>query len=120
MNLFTYGTLMDSAVWARVALEPCASQPAVLHGYEARRLRGETFPGLVECEGAITPGQLYESVGTAALARLDDYEGDIYTRVCVTVLLASGATTPAEVYLLRPEHRGMVLKEHWLPPGVDP
>ena len=120
MNLFTYGTLMDPAVWARVAQEPCASQPAVLHGYEARRLRGETFPGLIKCKGTSTPGLLYESVSAAALARLDDYEGDIYTRVRVTVMLASGATTPAEVYLLRPEHSGMVLEEYWLPPGVDP
>ncbi len=120
MNLFTYGTLMDPAVWMRVALEPCARQPATLPGYEARRLRGETFPGLVKCAGATTPGLLYESVSAAARARLDDYEGDIYMRAEVAVTLENGATAPAEVYLLLPEHSGLVLPDKWLPPSVAP
>ena len=117
MHLFTYGTLMDAAVWSRVAGEKCVSGGAVLHGYEARRLRGVTFPGLVECEGAVTPGLVYWNVSAEALARLDAYEDDFYGRVAVPVRLEDGSTLTAEVYLILPTHREAVLPEKWLPPA---
>ena len=116
MNLFTYGTLMDPAVWARVAQEECPTERVVLHGYEARRLHGVTFPGLIEAPGCATPGLLYRGVSTAALARLDAYEDDFYVRVPLILLAESGPET-AEVYLILPEHRSLVRDESWQPPG---
>ena len=115
MDLFAYGTLMDPAVWSRVAQEKCDNRSAVLHGYEARRLRDVTFPGLVECEGGITTGLVYFDVSAAALARLDAYEDDFYERVPVPVVLEDGATLIADTYLMRPAHRDVVLPAKWLP-----
>ena len=115
MHLFAYGTLMDPAVWSRVAQEKCDSRPAVLHGYEARRLRDVTFPGLVECEGATTPGIVYLDVSAEALARLDAYEDDFYERVPVPVVLENSTTLMAETYLVLPANREVVLAEKWLP-----
>ena len=116
MNLFTYGTLMDPAVWARVAQEECPTERAVLHGYEARRLREVTFPGLIEAPGCETPGLLYRGVSAAAMARLDAYEDDCYLRVPLTILTEIGCPETAEVYLIAPAHRSLVLDERWLPP----
>ena len=116
MDLFAYGTLMDADVWSRVAQEKCESRPAVLHGYEARRLRGVTFPGLVECEGGITPGLIYFDVSAPALARLDAYEDDFYERVPLPVMLENGSKLMAETYLMLPGNRDVVLEEKWLPP----
>ena len=116
MHLFTYGTLMDAAVWRRVAQEDAATRRAVLCGYEARGLRGVTFPGLVECEGAVTPGLLYLDVSAPALRRLDAYEDDFYIRVEVAVETEDGARVPAQVYLMHPDHRGIVMPERWQPP----
>lgn len=117
MHLFTYGTLMDAAVWARVAREKCGSRRAVLRGYEARQLRGVTFPGLVECEGADTPGLVYLNVSAAALARLDEYEDDFYERVPVPVILDDGTSLTADVYLIKSAYRDVVLTKRWEPPA---
>ena len=117
MHLFTYGTLMDAAVWSRVAQEKCENRRAILHGYEARRLRGVTFPGLVECEGAFTPGLVYLDVSEEAMARLDDYEDDFYERITVSVVPEDGTALTADTYLIMPAHRDVVLAEKWLPPS---
>jgi gamma-glutamylcyclotransferase (GGCT)/AIG2-like uncharacterized protein YtfP len=118
MNLFAYGTLMDPAVWARVAREPGRTERAVLPGHEARRLCGVSFPGLVEVSGCETPGLLYREVSTEALARLDAYEDDFYLRVPREVVTESGGRVMAEVYLVAPEHRGVVLEQRWEPPRL--
>jgi gamma-glutamylcyclotransferase (GGCT)/AIG2-like uncharacterized protein YtfP len=115
MNLFTYGTLMDSAVWQRVVQRDFPCVPAVLSGYEARRLRGFAFPGLVEAPESVTQGLLYRGLDAAAMQRLDDYEDDFYERIAVTVQTAAGDET-AEVYLMAPQHRSHVLPEIWHPP----
>lgn len=116
MNLFTYGTLMDPAVWSRVAQEECESRSAMLNGYDVRKLRGVTFPGLVECEGCSAPGLLYLNVSAAAMQRLDEYEDDFYERIEVTVHLEDGTGVAAQVYLMHSAHRDIVLPERWLPP----
>jgi len=118
MTLFAYGTLMDPAVWSRVAREPAKSQRGVLTDYEARRLRGVTFPGLVEAAGARVPGLLYFDVSDAAMERLDEYEDDFYIRIEVTVEAEDGTRVPAQVYLMHPDHREVVLDDIWHPPGV--
>ncbi len=117
MNLFTYGTLMFPEVWARVALEECPVRRAVLHGYEARRLSGVTFPGLIEAPGVSTPGLLYLNVSPEAMARLDAYEDDFYLRVPLTVEVEDGGTMEAQVYLMAPDRRENVLPERWDPPA---
>jgi gamma-glutamylcyclotransferase (GGCT)/AIG2-like uncharacterized protein YtfP len=117
MDLFAYGTLMFPEVWARAAREECVSRRAVLHGYEARRLSGVSFPGLIEAPEISTPGLLYLDVSPEAMRRLDAYEDDFYVRVEVRVELEDGGTLPAQVYLMSPEHRFMVLPERWVPPA---
>jgi gamma-glutamylcyclotransferase (GGCT)/AIG2-like uncharacterized protein YtfP len=116
MNLFTYGTLMDPAVWARVAREACECRRAVLHGYEARKLRGVSFPGLVKAPGGRTEGLLYLDVSAKAMARLDAYEDDFYTRITSPVELGDGKSVEAQAYLIMPENSSIVLPEQWFPP----
>lgn len=113
MHLFAYGTLMDPAIWSRVAQQECDSRPAILHGYEVRCLRGVTFPGLVECEGCSAPGLVYYNVSEAAMQRLDEYEDDFYQRIEVNVDLEDGTRQRAEVYLMHPAHRDIVLPDRW-------
>jgi gamma-glutamylcyclotransferase (GGCT)/AIG2-like uncharacterized protein YtfP len=116
MDLFTYGTLMQSGVWLTAAGRPFPCEHATLHGYEARCLRGVHFPGLIEAPGAVTPGLLYRGVDAATMQRLDAYEDDFYQRIEVTVLTAAGEAVCAQVYLIAPDHRDHVLPEVWTPP----
>jgi gamma-glutamylcyclotransferase (GGCT)/AIG2-like uncharacterized protein YtfP len=117
MNLFTYGTLMFPEVWARAAREECAARKAVLYGYEVRRLSGVEFPGLIEAPETSTPGLVYLDVSPEAIVRLDAYEDDFYDRIPVVVELENGDPLEAQVYLISPEHRFMVLPDRWLPPA---
>jgi hypothetical protein len=103
-------------VWARAAREKCDFQKAVLRGYEARKLQGVTFPGLIEAPGVETPGLLYRNVSPEAMVRLDAYEDDFYVRIPVRVEIEDGSLVPAEAYLISPAHRTFVLPEVWLPP----
>jgi gamma-glutamylcyclotransferase (GGCT)/AIG2-like uncharacterized protein YtfP len=116
MNLFTYGTLMDPEVWARVARVESVSRPAVLQGYEARRLRGVAWPGLVAAPGVSTRGLLYLNVSAEAMARLDAYEDRCYRRIELPVVLDDGTSVPAQTYLIVQEYAFMVLPDPWAPP----
>jgi gamma-glutamylcyclotransferase (GGCT)/AIG2-like uncharacterized protein YtfP len=116
MNLFAYGTLMFPDVWAKAAREECVSRRAVLRGYEARRLSGVSFPGLIEAPEVSTPGLLYLNVSAEAIKRLDAYEDDFYVRVPVTVEAEGEGEMEAEVYLMAQEYRFMALPERWIPP----
>lgn len=115
MHLFAYGTLMDPAVWNRVAQEECRCEFAALADHEARRLAGHPFPGLVEAAGGRTPGLIYYDVSAAAMARLDAYEDDFYRRVSVAVHCRDGAAVEAQVYLMAEAERRIVLPERWIP-----
>ncbi len=115
MNLFAYGTLMDPAVWDRVAQESCRTAFAALAGHEVRRLKGHPFPGLIEVAGAIAPGLVYFDVSPEAMARLDAYEDDFYVRIPATVTLRDGGSVHAQVYLMAHESRNLVESEKWVP-----
>jgi gamma-glutamylcyclotransferase (GGCT)/AIG2-like uncharacterized protein YtfP len=117
MELFAYGTLMDSAVWSEVAREDCPRQRAELRGYEARRLDGVPWPALAVVSGAVTHGVLYSGISAGAMARLDEYEGDWYVREPLEVVTACGKTVTAAVYLLAPGREDLLLPERWEPPS---
>lgn len=113
MNLFTYGSLMFPAVWNRVAGEAFASAPAVLEGFEARKVRGQSYPVLVGAPGGRTRGVVYFDLTPEAVARLDRFEGDFYRRVPVTLKLERGGEIPAEVYAAAREDHPDVSPELW-------
>ena len=119
--LFVYGTL-------RRAHPPAADREWLMQGavfvddavFPGRLYRIGWYPGAVRGAGtgARVHGEVYRmGDARAALARLDDYEGDEYTREVVTVDLAGGGMLDAWVYLyarptgaLRPIVSGDFLK----------
>ena len=113
-RLFTYGSLMFPKVWKRVAGTDNYSFPARLGGFEARRLAGLTYPGLLAVKGGSAAGLLYVGVSTEALHRLDAFEGRRYERITVHVTV-EGHPEPLEAftYLLADQDRGTILPEIW-------
>jgi gamma-glutamylcyclotransferase (GGCT)/AIG2-like uncharacterized protein YtfP len=78
--VFVYGTLCDSAVFARVARARrplLLARPAVLRGFRRVALRGTPYPTLLRAPGAAVAGKLLR-VTPAQLARLHRYEGRAY------------------------------------------
>lgn len=112
-NLFAYGTLMCAEVMREVAGCLPSSAPGVLQGYRRRAVKGELYPALVAEEGARVEGVVYRAVPDAAWTRLDRFEGEIYSRRSVLIVLQDGVTLAAETYVLRPECLDLLAQADW-------
>ena len=100
---FFYGTLIAPAVLSRVLFGPSHAsatsttrrplhtpRPALLRGYERRRVRHADYPGIIPHEGGEVKGVLVAGLTQGDVFRLDVFEGDQYARREVDVLLADG------------------------------
>ena len=116
-NIFTYGSLMFPEVWERVVVSNYRSSSARLDGYLRRRLRGETYPAIVEQgRGSHVDGMLYFGVSTEDLARLDRFEGEYYVRRRVQVIASKkGISCDAFSYVLSGQYRHLLSDSDWDP-----
>lgn len=108
VNVFAYGTLQLPEVMRSVTGAEHAGVPACLPGYARYRLAGLAYPGLRAERGAFTEGVLYRALNADALRRLDFFEDDFYRRETLLVLPEQGLPEPAEVYVVPPEHHGLL------------
>lgn len=114
MDLFTYGTLMAVDIMTIVAGSSFDSVVALLPDYRRYRIQHETYPGIIEEKGAAVEGVLYRGVSPEALARLDVFEGEIYTRKVVMVMCrAVGHPMEVMAYVVKPEYSGHLSEEPW-------
>ncbi len=113
MNLFAYGTLIDSEIMRRVAGELPARAWGTLAGYERRALKDKTYPGLMKKGPASVRGIVYSDLSADAWEKLDRFEGDRYAREKVTVALDDGSASFAWVYVTVPEFLGELSAEGW-------
>ncbi|MEM6328720.1 MAG: gamma-glutamylcyclotransferase family protein [Planctomycetota bacterium] len=113
MDLFTYGTLQLEEVWQRIAGVAATTMPARAEGYAVYRVAGHDFPGMIAQPGATAAGVVYLGVDTPAIARLDAYEGDSYTRQHVIATGGDGRQRPCAAYIIPPQHAGLLTDEPW-------
>ena len=114
MNIFAYGTLMDTDIMRHVSGVSGAGKKGVVTGYSRYRVRGEQYPGIVSDGNGRVEGILYCGITDNELARLDIFEGDMYRREQVEVQLAEeGAIEKAMAYVIRPEHAHRLTGEPW-------
>jgi gamma-glutamylcyclotransferase (GGCT)/AIG2-like uncharacterized protein YtfP len=110
--LYTYGTLQVPAIIALIVGRPLVGQPARLPGYSRFRIQNRVYPAIIPAAGGDVPGILYPGLEVAELERLDHYEGEIYERRELNVLVAE-ESVPACTYVLRPEHVHRLSEEPW-------
>lgn len=104
---------MLAEVMECVAGRRCERRPAVLAGFRRGRLRDRLYPGLVPDAAARVEGVLWEGLDAAALARIDRFEGELYERRRCEVAPAAGERVAADVYVLAPAHRALLLARDW-------
>ena len=100
-KLFTYGTLRDPATQVQLLGRKLGEGvPDTLRGYRLAKLTGihYVYSILQPHPGSTVAGTLFE-VSPEELAKLDDYEGDAYQRVSVTLV----SKTRAWVYCENPK-----------------
>jgi len=121
-RIFAYGTLQFPDIAAAVAGRRLPASAARLHGYARFQLKGEPYPGIVPRAGASVPGVVYEGVDGIVLDRLDEFEGEMYRREDVQVIVDDGVDgdgegTPlaAQTYVIRPRWRSLLRPVDWDP-----
>lgn len=100
-KLFTYGTLRDPATQQRLLGRSLgAGEADTLRGYRLAKLTGihEVYSILQPHPGSTVDGILFQ-VTPQELEQLDDYEGDAYQRVSVTLI----SKTRAWAYIENPK-----------------
>lgn len=114
MKIFTYGTLMDPEIMAKVCGACPESVKATLRGYARYGVRGEQYPGMVPEESGRVAGILYCDLSSPAVERLDLFEGSMYDRLEVEVALESSQESCAAMaYVVKPEYSHLLTEAGW-------
>lgn len=112
-NLFTYGSLMCSDILCHVAGCRVDFVPASLKDFQRSRINGQEYPGIVAHPGGEVEGVLYLELPQAAMERLDNFEGEQYTRQEVTVITRQFIQLKAMVYVIKPEYSFLLTGVAW-------
>lgn len=86
---------------------------ALLLGYERFCLLDQLYPGIIKTGQQSTLGKIYFNIDPTSLHRLDYFEGDLYSRQAVTVVLPEHSTLYADTYVVPPSHRNRLSQRFW-------
>jgi len=106
-SLFVYGSLLEPALRRRLLAREVAAEVASLTGYRAYFLKNQDYPALRQVAGAVTTGLLIQGLSGDEMRRLDDYEGELYTRRKLKVCHGYSSSW-VWVYLLRSGRRRLL------------
>lgn len=111
-SLFTYGTLLFPEIMEAVVGSSLPSQRATLHGYQRYRVRGCVYPGLTMEQRSLVEGRLYTGLHERLWHRLDAFEGSLYERVEVPVVV-DRALQAAQVYIVKDRFQHELSPDVW-------
>ena len=112
-HCFTYGTLMCEDIMEEVTGCRHMAEPAVLKGFRRFAVRGELYPGIIPREDGNVPGVIYRDVSPNAWHRLDEFEGELYERRKVEIILPGGGSLWAGTYVVRPKFVSRLAPVDW-------
>jgi hypothetical protein len=111
-HLYAYGTLQLPEIVSQIVGRPLSAQPATLLGYVRFRVADRVYPAIVEEPAGEVTGVVYRDLSPTELTRLDVYEGDLYERRQISVVVGARSLL-ASTYVLRPEHSHRLSSELW-------
>ncbi|PSQ90667.1 MAG: gamma-glutamylcyclotransferase [Proteobacteria bacterium SW_6_67_9] len=112
-HVFVYGTLLYPEVAAAVIGTSPAASRARLDGFGRYQVRHAPFPGIAPADSSVR-GLVFEAIDAHALARIDDFEDDMYRRTMVRVVREhDGEAIDAEAYVVRPRWRPALRHRDW-------
>ncbi len=111
-TLFTYGSLMCSDIMSKVAGCQSDSLTATLKDFQRSAIHGEKYPGIFRQANGSVEGVLYLHLPEEAMLRLDQFEGEQYSREEVPVITQQGSCR-AMTYIIKPQYRHLLTGEPW-------
>ncbi|MBU1568479.1 MAG: gamma-glutamylcyclotransferase [Proteobacteria bacterium] len=112
-DLFTYGSLMCNDIMHQVAGCRIDYVSATLKDFKRSKIVDEEYPGIVAHPGAEVKGVLYLHLPSTAIARLDIFEGEQYSRQEVQIITAQLAPHMPMSYVIKPEYSHLLTDETW-------
>lgn len=86
---------------------------AHLKGFSRRGVKGESYPAVFSDAKGTVEGVLYLDVPHSAWERLDEYEGEMYSREVVVVTLEDGRRLTAQTYVVKPSFLKYLDTDDW-------
>lgn len=111
-GLFVYGTLQLPEKLQSLLGRVPSLELATLHDYRCGLVARADFPGIVPQQDSVVNGQVLAPLDQSELEILDQYEGELYQRLRVTVMTARGPVN-VWVYAIVPWARGRVTQQVW-------
>ena len=111
--LFVYGSLMNDEVTQALLQCPLMREPAMLKGYQRVGVRGASYPGIFAKANEQVAGQVISGLTADQWHRLDEFEGEYYSRTLVTVELTSGEGCEAWAYVFKDDYFSLLSDEPW-------
>lgn len=112
-TLFVYGTLQASEVVAGLIGRIPQSESATLMGYGCYRVEGADYPGITPESNRRVAGLLYSGLTKKDFVLLDRFEGELYSRVLISVQTDAYQTKTAWAYVIRKSCRYRLTSEPW-------
>ena len=112
-HLFTYGTLMCGDIMREISGFRLLHEPGTLKGYSRRSVKGEPYPALMPDDKGRVEGVVYRDIPRSAWDRLDRFEGEMYERQLVKIVLKAGKTLFAGTYVVRPAFLDQLEESEW-------
>lgn len=113
MNLFAYGTLMDTEIMSQVSGATYLSQKATLLHYVRKTMCGEVYPAIIKQSGGSVDGIVYFNVSLEAFDRLDKFEGPLYVRAEVETICKKGERVSTYTYVLTANSAHKLSDDDW-------
>jgi hypothetical protein len=104
---------MCADIMRRVAGCCLSNTHAVLREYRRYKVKGEVYPAIVASEDGLVEGMVYHDIPDGAWLRLDRFEGEMYERRPVNVVLADGRPETVYAYVIRPEFEVRLDSTEW-------
>lgn len=113
MNLFAYGTLMDTEIMTQVSGTTHRSQKATLLQYVRKRVSGEVYPAIIKQNDGSVDGIVYFNVSSEELDRLDKFEGPFYERTEVVAVNDDGESISTHAYVIAADSAHQLSNDNW-------
>ena len=114
-KLFVYGSLMYEEVWGHLVKGKFDRVQAELEGFKRVNITGETYPAIRKEKGSKVEGILIAGLNSNHFRLLDKFEGKLYKRETVTVLIQLQRECKCEVYLFKNKYRHLLSNSDWCP-----
>lgn len=86
---------------------------ATLNNFFRSKIHNEEYPGIIAQANAVVSGILYFDLAAKAIGCLDLFEGEMYQRQEVEVIMENQDQATAMTYVIKPRYQHLLTDKEW-------